>query len=413
METYKNSQDVTEIGETLLSYYERLKVLNEFGLTDNQAKVYLALLSFDTALANQIPSVSQVPRTKIYEIMRQLHEKGLVQIIPETPLRYKAVPFEKYLEKRINELRDRLNELETSKGELIEGFKLVHREPEEQGRFEVFYGRRNVRDKLKEMYSLAREEILTLGTEKAPARIMKTLLYDIEDKKEEGVQLKFAFPITDSNIDRIARLSEFGTIKHLEKGPMINLTIIDNSQCIMIHRIPDDENPVKGEDTALWTNDSAIVNAMKDVAANFYNQSLNYRNFKAVGPLLISIGSWLNSIEIDSSVSLELLGKSLGEQIASTLTSDDKIGLFKELGEFWEKHHLGKVEVVQDEPLIIAMDNYLNCWEKPEISDAMCSFVKSLVETIVEEKLELKCKVEGYKCPTESQSYCKLRISTS
>jgi len=67
----------------LLTYFERLKKLEDFGLTEYQARVYLALLEFDVATAGQIPSASKVPRTKIYGIMRQLHDKGLVQIVPD------------------------------------------------------------------------------------------------------------------------------------------------------------------------------------------------------------------------------------------------------------------------------------------------------------------------------------------
>ena len=64
----------------MLTYFERLKKLEDFGLTEYQARVYLALLEFEEATASQIPSASKVPRTKIYGIMRQLHDKGLVQI---------------------------------------------------------------------------------------------------------------------------------------------------------------------------------------------------------------------------------------------------------------------------------------------------------------------------------------------
>src|SRR5512137_119909 len=55
---------------------ERLQRLEGFGLTEYQARAYLALLDLGTATASQLPALSRVPRTRIYSTMRQLHAKG-------------------------------------------------------------------------------------------------------------------------------------------------------------------------------------------------------------------------------------------------------------------------------------------------------------------------------------------------
>ena len=111
----------------MLTYFERLKKLEEFGLTEYQARVYLALLEFDVATAGQIPSASKVPRTKIYGIMRQLHDKGLVQIVPETPLKYRAVPFDNFLQKKIKDMRKNAEEMEANIEELSKDFAVKHK----------------------------------------------------------------------------------------------------------------------------------------------------------------------------------------------------------------------------------------------------------------------------------------------
>src|SRR5439155_9519031 len=73
---------------------ERVRKLMEHGLTEYQARVYLTLLDLGAATASQISPLSKVPRTRIYTTMQQLHQKGLVQILPETPLRYEPVAFD-------------------------------------------------------------------------------------------------------------------------------------------------------------------------------------------------------------------------------------------------------------------------------------------------------------------------------
>jgi len=92
---------------------DRLRKMADHGLTEYQARVYLTLLDLGSATASQISPLSKVPRTRIYATMQQLHEKGLVQILPETPLRYKAVPFATYLQTLADDMRSRAKQIDT------------------------------------------------------------------------------------------------------------------------------------------------------------------------------------------------------------------------------------------------------------------------------------------------------------
>src|SRR5207247_1534400 len=140
---------------------DRLRKMTEHGLTEYQARVYLTLLDLGSATASQISPISKVPRTRIYATMQQLHEKGLVQILPETPLRYKAVPFATYLQALADHLRSRAKQidsgLETLAGEVAIS---AEREPESRGRFEAIYGRKNVRARPRHMYDRTTRDAL-------------------------------------------------------------------------------------------------------------------------------------------------------------------------------------------------------------------------------------------------------------
>src|SRR2546427_10971884 len=95
-----------------------------------------------TRTASLVPPIARVPRTRIYATMQQLHEKGLVEIIPETPLKYKPVPFSNYLMKRALEQRQRAETLEASIVQLEKEFAIVGGQaPVEAGRVEAGYGR--------------------------------------------------------------------------------------------------------------------------------------------------------------------------------------------------------------------------------------------------------------------------------
>src|SRR3990172_5267462 len=108
---------------------ERIRKLRDFGLTEYQARVYLALLDLGNATASQIPAISRVPRTRIYATMQQLHEKGLVEIIPETPLKYTPVPFSSYLATRAQEQREKAEQLEATLPQLGAEFAITGGQP--------------------------------------------------------------------------------------------------------------------------------------------------------------------------------------------------------------------------------------------------------------------------------------------
>jgi len=44
---------------------------------------------------------------------------------------------------------------------------------------------------------------------------------------------------------------------------------MDQNEAPLIHRIPDDENPYRGDDVAIWTSDPAIVKAMGQIATRY------------------------------------------------------------------------------------------------------------------------------------------------
>lgn len=75
------------------------KVLKEFGLTDNEAEVYLLLLKKKDLQASEIAQKSDIHRINVYDILERLQEKGLVSFSVEGKRKkYEAVNPERILE---------------------------------------------------------------------------------------------------------------------------------------------------------------------------------------------------------------------------------------------------------------------------------------------------------------------------
>ena len=245
---------------------DRIRKLMDHGLTEYQARVYLTMLDLGTATASQVTPHARVPRTRIYATMSQLHEKGLVEIIPETPLRYKPVPFDRYLKKSVAELRDRAGSLEKNLAGIAKEFAVVGQvTPEERGRFEAIYGRRNARERLIKMYEGAEQSWIGIGTGRSPGRVMRGFGEYITDKSAKGVRFRYMFPVTPENLKDVQRLSRYASIRSVDFFVPMYMHVVDGREFIMSHPIPDDDSFYRGDDICIWTDDRALAQAVANI----------------------------------------------------------------------------------------------------------------------------------------------------
>ncbi len=68
------------------------ELFEELGLTTYQAKVLITLIKCGETKASDIAQLSGVPRAKVYSILDQLVNMGLIDKMPERPIRFRAKP---------------------------------------------------------------------------------------------------------------------------------------------------------------------------------------------------------------------------------------------------------------------------------------------------------------------------------
>ncbi|VVB63783.1 HTH-type sugar sensing transcriptional regulator TrmBL1 [uncultured archaeon] len=89
--------------------------LKKIGLTEYEAKAYAALVGLGEATARDIHDASGVPRTRIYDILRDLTNKGFVEFVEGSPTYYRVVDPDLVMER----IRDEFVEaIDKSKKEL-------------------------------------------------------------------------------------------------------------------------------------------------------------------------------------------------------------------------------------------------------------------------------------------------------
>ena len=100
-----------------------VKKLRRVGLTEYEAKAYLALLNTHLSTATQVSEKSGVPRTKIYSVLEALRDKGWVHVYSGVPLLFKAVEPLRVFEKAKEDYAELLDSVKTTLKEEVNKMK--------------------------------------------------------------------------------------------------------------------------------------------------------------------------------------------------------------------------------------------------------------------------------------------------
>jgi sugar-specific transcriptional regulator TrmB len=98
---------------------KKINILTELGLTNLQAKVYLAFLDESESTANEASKISGVARQEVYRVINELLQLGFLKRIIGSPTRYEPISFNVAIANSINEKRSKLSELEEQVEELL------------------------------------------------------------------------------------------------------------------------------------------------------------------------------------------------------------------------------------------------------------------------------------------------------
>lgn len=93
-------------------------MLQELGLKEYEAKAFVALTRLPEGTAKEISEISEVPRTRVYDAVRVLETKGLVEIQHANPQRFRAVAIDEAADTLRREYEDRTDSLRATLREI-------------------------------------------------------------------------------------------------------------------------------------------------------------------------------------------------------------------------------------------------------------------------------------------------------
>ena len=253
-----------------------------FNLNLYEVKVWTALLSRGTSTAGELSSISDVPRSRTYDILESLEKKGFIVMKLGKPIKFVALKPEEVIErvkknlvitakersKRLEKLKgdDVLNELNTL---FSDGIKYI--EPTDLSG--ALKGRQNIYNHLDMLVREAQNTITLVTTKDGLNRKLEILLPSLEKAKKRGVTIRIAAPITEDNKQVAKDFSKVAEVKNVE-SLKARFMIIDSEQLMFMLLNDEDVHPTY--DVGIWLNTQFFAQALEQLFEVAWN------NFKKI-----------------------------------------------------------------------------------------------------------------------------------
>jgi len=252
--------DILSEGET--PYDSLLTSLLEFGLTQNQARVYLFLSKNTSKSAPDISKSLKIARTETYHLLNGLQSKGITIAAFGKPTKFQAVPFDKSINILVNNERSRIDELEKQTLYMISQWNLIpDTETAEalikENRFQIVQGKVSIVGKLNQLINSAKKDVLLLGSEKDFMKFYHTDF--IDSVKDVNINLKILMSSSNNSPYIIDELPA-KCIKKFEDSLGENLWFLIKDCEEIFFFIKNSENE---EMLAVWTDSKTMLNSMK------------------------------------------------------------------------------------------------------------------------------------------------------
>jgi len=242
-----------------------------FDLNLYEVRVWTALLSRGVSTAGELSNISDVPRSRTYDILETLEKKGFIVMKLGKPIKFVALKPEEVIERvkknLVTDANEKSQRLDKLKGEEIltelsglftQGVKFV--EPSDLSG--SVKGRQNAYNHLDMMIREAESTITIVTTAPGLNRKLEALLPSLEKAKKRGVKIRIASQINEDNKKIAKELAKVAEVRNMPQM-RARFAIVDSEQLLFL--VLDDEKVHPNYDVAIWLSTDFFAAAMEQL----------------------------------------------------------------------------------------------------------------------------------------------------
>lgn len=233
---------------------EVVNALKQLGLTEYEARCFVALAQLPHGTAKEIGQVADIPRSRVYETMDKLQNKGLVELHEAEPREYQSVSVDTALELLRNEYESYFDTVEQTLRQLQPTYK-----KNTQGVWAI-NNHDQVTGRVVDLLSDANDEIVFI--------VLDEDLFDddVLDCLAEAGERNVAIHISTIADSIRARVENAGIdaqvftsdlirwFTAMEGSPRIGRLLMIDREPVLVSAIHEEELPGVPNETAVWTD---------------------------------------------------------------------------------------------------------------------------------------------------------------
>lgn len=252
--------------------------LLDYGLSEKEANIYLALLRSGKARAGEIARKLQINRMIVYRVLTKLQERELVRATVEKPMKFIPVPLEKALDLLIKESESKLSLMRDRYGTVIQGWNNVDREPAATDvlSFKIVQGRKHIYELLLNMFSSADKYIRLVTTKRDLVRFQYVDLDDaLKSASRRGVKIQIVIQYEDDKFDIISHYVSFASVKVVPISKATRLFIADDKEMVITFTTDDSMALNTKQETCLkiQSTEGKSLDTLVDIFTNFWESA--------------------------------------------------------------------------------------------------------------------------------------------
>ena len=242
------------------------KIKDRFSLNIYETKVWLALLGKGIASAGEIAELSDVPRSRSYDVLESLEKRGFAFEKIGKPIKFIAVKPNIIIDRMKNDLMEEANE----KVESVSNLK----DTDDYRQLELLYkhginpikmeelsgtlkGKKNIHVHLKDAISQASKSVIFVSDANSIKKKEKIIKASLDALKKKNVDVKIAVNGSDEEIKNISK--EFKV--NVRKTDLNSrFCIVDKKNVIFMMTKSEDEN-----DTGIWVDNEFFANTLSSM----------------------------------------------------------------------------------------------------------------------------------------------------
>ncbi len=242
------------------------EALVHFGLTEREATIYLSLVVNGDSKASELAKELGIHRLDIYNALKSLQGKEMVESILSKPMVYRASPIERV----VDQIKEKQQEEERQAENMIENLEIASRRIVQlsgtkrsdhnihSDRIQILSGKKAIKKRWSTMIKHSRKEILIVATERgATQSLLLSSIGTIHGKIRSGLNARIFTPINHLNSARIERIRK--EVRHLATSVSAGLCIVDRSRALIV--VEQTENALGDPEpkAAIMTDSKSIV----------------------------------------------------------------------------------------------------------------------------------------------------------